>query len=98
MAPVYADHHDGRRTEEALGAHRAFQIVAARTFASGAADAGYDFTESELREEAALRSWVRGLDLSQEAPRRLPEGNELRRLANLWDIEFGAHAWWTWPA
>ena len=95
MVPTRSDAPE--KNEEALRVHRGFQAVAARAFAAGAAEAGYDFTEAELREESALRCWVRLLDLGAGAPRHLPDRQELHHLANLWDIEYGPHAWWTWP-
>ena len=55
-----------------------------------------DFTEKELREEAALRCWLRDIDL-QYYPAALPSSITLDALANFYDWQYGEYAWWTWP-
>ena len=68
--------------------------MAARRFVEGA-DEG--LTEDELRLEAAFRCWLQGLDTHDRPPHQLPSWTMLSGLADQWDVEYGAHVWWSWP-
>ena len=71
---------------------RYLQYVAARVFAEEATE---DFTEDELREEAAFRCWLADADvLNWDA---LPPSLILRALADYYDWQYGECVWWTWP-
>ena len=59
-------------------------------------DTPYDFTENELRMEAAFRCWLHTVDL-EACPGMLPMDAALRGLADAWDWLYGPYAWWTWP-
>ena len=54
------------------------------------------FTEAELREEAALRCWLREID-TENCPLMLPSGAALRGMADAWDWLYGPYTWWSWP-
>ena len=56
----------------------------------------YEFTEAELREEAAFRCWLREIDL-HDCPLMLPSNAALRGLADAWDWLYGPLLWWSWP-
>ena len=87
-----------------LGSQERFlQYLAAQRFYEEASgdftfyqDPPSDFTEQELREEAALRCWLRELDPSVGAA-ALPSSSALRAMADAYDWQYGEHAWWAWP-
>ena len=54
------------------------------------------FTEAELREEAAMRCWLREID-THHCPSALPCSAALRGLADEYDWLYGQYAWWAWP-
>ena len=56
----------------------------------------YDFSEAELRMEAAFRCWLHTIDL-QNCPNTLPMGAALRGMADAWDWLYGPYQWWAWP-
>ena len=56
-----------------------------------------DFTEKELREEAAFRCWLQEIDPHDCYPAALPSSTALDALANFYDWQYGEYAWWTWP-
>ena len=74
---------------------RYMQYLAARVFAAESQDAAADFTEEELREEAAFRCWLVEADVLGSA---LPSSFALRALADWYDWQYGEHVWWAWPA
>ncbi len=55
-----------------------------------------DFTEEELREEAAIRCWLREID-PHTCPAEMPSSAALRGIADAYDWLYGEYAWWTWP-
>ena len=55
-----------------------------------------DFTENELREEAAFRCWLREID-HHNCPTELPSSAALRNIADQFDWFYGEYAWWAWP-
>ena len=55
-----------------------------------------DFTEEELREEAAFRCWLREID-PHNCPSALPSSAALRGIADAYDWLYGEYAWWAWP-
>ena len=55
-----------------------------------------DFTEKELREEAAFRCWLREID-PHDYPAALPSSTTLYAMANSYDRQYGEYAWWAWP-
>ena len=82
---------------------RYFQYLAAQRFYEEATgDYGfyqedpYEFTEAELRMEAAFRCWLREIDL-QDCPPMLPLDAALRGMADAWDWLYGPYEWWAWP-
>ena len=82
---------------------RYFQYLAAKRFYEEASgdftfyqEDPSDFTEDELREEAALRCWLRQLK-PNECPLALPTSAMLRAMADDYDDWYGEFAWWAWP-
>ena len=73
---------------------RYLQYLAARVFATESQETGADFTEEELREEAAFRCWLAEADVLGCA---LPSSFALHGLADWFDWQYGEHAWWSWP-
>jgi hypothetical protein len=73
---------------------RYLQYLAARVFAAELQDTAADFTEEELREEAALRCWLAEANVLGSA---LPSSSALRALANWYDWQYGEFAWWGFP-
>ena len=82
---------------------RYFQYLAAQRFYEEASgdftfyqEDPSDFTEDELREEAALRCWLRQLK-PRDCPTTLPTSAALRAMADDYDYQYGEYAWWAWP-
>ena len=82
---------------------RYFQYLAAKRFYEEASgdftfyqEDPSDFTEDELREEAALRCWLRQLK-PNDCPLALPTSAMLRAMADDYDDWYGEFAWWAWP-
>ena len=74
---------------------RYLQYLAARVFTAELQDTSADFTEQELREEAALRCWLAEADVLGSA---LPSSFALRALADWYDWQYGEFTWWSWAA
>ena len=82
---------------------RYFQYLAAQRFYEEASsdftfyqEDPSDFTGDELREEAALRCWLRQLK-PRDCPTALPTSAALRAMADDYDHQYGEYAWWAWP-
>ena len=82
---------------------RYFQYLAAQRFyEEHTGDYGfyqedaYEFSEWELRMEAAFRCWLREIDV-QQCPPMLPLDAALRGMADAWDWLYGPYVWWAWP-
>ena len=80
---------------------RYFQYLAAQRFYEEATgdngfyqEDAYEFTEAELRMEAAFRCWLREIDL-QDCPPMLPMDAALRGMADAWDWLYGPYVWTT---
>ena len=73
---------------------RYLQYLAARVFAAESQDTAADFTEEELREEAAFRTWLAEADVLGSA---LPSSFALRALADWYDYYYGEFSLWGWP-
>ena len=54
-----------------------------------------NFTEDELREEAAFRCWLREVDARN--CQTLPSSATLHVIADAYDWLYGEHVWWSWP-
>ena len=54
-----------------------------------------NFTEDELREEAAFRCWLREVDARD--CQTLPSSTTLHVIADAYDWLYGEHVWWSWP-
>ena len=74
---------------------RYFQYLAAQRFYEEATgdygfyqEDAYEFTECELRMEAAFRCWLREIDV-QQCPQMLPLDAALRGKADAWDWVYG---------
>ena len=69
------------------------QHLAAQGFYEESSD---DFTEDELREQAAFRCWLLdGVRLQDSTA--LPSSIALRAMADAFDWEHGELYWWAWP-
>ena len=55
-----------------------------------------NFTEDELREEAAFRCWLREVDARD--CQTLPSSATLHVIADAYDWLYGEHVWWSWPS
>ena len=73
---------------------RYLQHIAARVFDE---EAPNDYTEEELREEAAFRCWLVEAEAAGPDWNALPSSFALRALADWYDYEFGEFTWWTYP-
>ncbi len=85
--------------ETALLLHRHFQRILHETFWSAfyAARGAHAFSAAEVRLEAALRAWVRTLDVSLPPPAGpLPDEAALEILASRFDAQYGDGRWWAW--
>ena len=77
-------------------AQRHLQLAAARSFTN---EPPTDFTEDELKQEAAFRAWLTTvrLDVPPLNPFTLPSPEELSLFADHWDYLYGELQWWAWP-
>ena len=50
----------------------------------------------ELRQEAALRAWVRQLDTRLQPPQQMPDEQALQCIGQDLDWKYGADEWWEW--
>ena len=89
-----------REVLDALGTNddrRGLQNIAARSFAQEIRE-GEDFTDNELRQEAAFRCWLNCLDFEEVPPLHFPDDASLNHYAHMNDLEYGEYIWWSWPA
>ena len=54
------------------------------------------FSYDDLRKEAALRCFVRELDMHTPPPATLPDERVIDRLADDFDSLYGERQWWSW--
>ncbi len=75
--------------------HRSFQRLVDYSFWQALEDS-WSVLPSEVRLEAAFRTWLRELNVRGAPPRALPDESALVSLANSLDLTYGEDEWWQW--
>lgn len=83
---------------EARSMHRYFQKLLDQSFWASVKRDNIDepLLLDELRNEAALRAWVRQLDTRQQPPQLLPDEQALKGIGRDLDWKYGIDEWWDW--
>ena len=78
--------------------HRYHQTLLDESFWCSIHDYGVEspLLLDELRQEAALRAWVRQLDTREMPPASIPDEAALRYIGQELDWKYGADEWWEW--
>ena len=78
--------------------HRYYQKLLDQSFWCSAImdDACEPVLFDELRQEAALRAWVRQLDTRLQPPQQMPDEQALQCIGQDLDWKYGADEWWEW--
>ena len=89
---------DVREDTQAQSLHRHFQKLLDQSFWQSIRADGVDepLLLNELRQEAALRAWVRQIDTRASPPSQIPDERALQSIMHDMDWKYGADEWWQW--